>query len=538
MPKPEPFCFNLVDEPWIPCEREDGARVELGLQDALLQAHTLSAVHDESPLATAMLHRVMLAVLQRVLAPRTIDDWTALWEAPAFDAGKLKSYFDKWRDRFDLFHAERPFLQVGRLSDVLTKEKGKAPEATPAWRLALETSQHSAATQLFEAEPADAVITPAHAARALLAFLAFTPGGRIQNEAESRKSGCLRPGAVILLRGDTLKKTLLLNLDWRRKRPDEDLPPWERPEPTQRAIRAPYGPTDQLVWVARRVELVPARDERGAVVVRDVITAAGEDMDVQHPDPMFGYVVRDPKMPPIPMRIDPDRSAWRDAGALFDMATGAGNYRRPVACEQLAQLVAGRVVPRSARFAVDVLGLSSNQAAIRLWRAERMPLPPALLVDSDRIAILREALKDAEEVGSALNRQVLRVLCGTALAPSGREAHKDDIAKLSEALGAMVAYWGSLGLRFTGWLKDLGDAVDVESSLAKWRDILRAVAREVVRDAVHSLGTTARALQAGAIAERELNRVLAELLPVPDAPPAPPSPDTSPDAHTTRGAAT
>src|SRR5690349_13929175 len=134
MPEPKSFRFNLIDEPWIPCERSSGGRVLLGLEETLLQAHILSAAHDESPLATTMLHRVMLAVLHRVLAPRTRDDWIALWEAPAFDAAKLKAYFARWRDRFDLFHPERPWLQVGRLEEVLTKERGKAPEATRAWR--------------------------------------------------------------------------------------------------------------------------------------------------------------------------------------------------------------------------------------------------------------------------------------------------------------------------------------------------------------------------------------------------------------------
>jgi CRISPR system Cascade subunit CasA len=536
MPEPESFRFNLINEPWIPCERTGGGRVLLGLEDALLQAHTLSAVHDESPLTTAMLHRGMLAILHRVLAPRTIEDWTALWEARSFDGQKLMAYFKKWRERFDLFHPERPWLQVSQLEEVLTKERGKAPEPTPAWRLALETSQHSAATQLFEATPDNAAITPAEAARALLSFLAFTPGGRIQNDADSRKSGSLRAGAVILIRGATLRETLLLNLVWRPNRSASDVPPWERDTPAQRTNRAPFGPVDQMVWVSRRVRLMPVRDERGDLVVRDVVTAAGEDMDGHELiDPMFSYVKRDPKSPPFTVRIDPDRSAWRDAGALFNRETGEST-RRPAACEQLAQLVFEDLVPRSARFNVDVLGLASNQAAIRLWRAERMPLPPSLLVDRARMSILREALNDAEKVGSALDRQVLRTLCQTALAPGGREAHRDDVAKLVDALGAMAAYWGALGLGFSAWLELLGQADDVELVLAAWRETLRAVTRTVVHDAAQALGTTARALQAGAIAERALSRALAEALPTPGSTSATPSPATSPDVHPTRGA--
>ncbi len=395
-PRPDAFRFDLVHEPWIPCERRDGSRALVGLDVALVEAHTLAAVHDESPLATATLHRVLLAILHRVFAPRTIDDWRTLWESGRFDTGRVRAYFDTWRGRFDLFHVDRPFLQVGRLEDVVQRERGKAPEATAAFRLSLETSQHSAATQLFEPEPPDAAIEPAHAARALLGYLAFTPGGRIQNDAESRKSGNLRGGAVVLLRGSSLHETLLLNLIWRRERPAADVPPWERVDPIRRAVRSPCGLVDHLVWPSRRVRLVPTRDARGNVVVRDVVTAAGEDMDDQYADPMFGYVVRAPKRPPFAVRIDRDRGAWRDAGALFDLATGKGERRRPLACEQLAELISKSTIPRSARFSIDLLGLASNQASIRLWRAERMPLPPPLLVDGPRMAILRRALEEAE----------------------------------------------------------------------------------------------------------------------------------------------
>ncbi len=126
------------------------------------------------------------------------------------------------------------------------------------------------------------------------------------------------------------------------------------------------------------------------------------------------------------------------------------------------------------------------------------------------------------------------MLSGTALAPGGREAHKGDVARLSEALGAMTAYWGALGARFPAWLERLGRATDIDRVLATWRGALRDVACEVVRNASRALGTTARALQAGTMAERELRRALADELP------APASPSSAPhdDARPTRGSST
>ena len=75
--------FNLCDEPWLPCIRLDGRAVELGLYDMLMQAHTLRELLGETPLETAALHRLLLAVLhprssgQRTAAPgRTLAEGT------------------------------------------------------------------------------------------------------------------------------------------------------------------------------------------------------------------------------------------------------------------------------------------------------------------------------------------------------------------------------------------------------------------------------------------------------------------------------
>jgi CRISPR system Cascade subunit CasA len=507
-----PAHYDLLTESWIPCERPDGSRALVGIERALTEAHTFAALHDESPLTTATLHRLLLAVLQRVFMPRNLDDWLALWEAPAFDAARVREYLARFKERFDLFHPVRPFLQVANLREVLLKERGKEAEATEAFRLSVERSRYARATNLFEAFPAAPAVDPAQAARSLLGFLAFTPGGRIQNEAESWKAGSLRGGAVLLLRGETLHRTLLSNLIWDTRRDPNDVPPWERREPTRRTSRAPHGPVDLLVWPSRRVELLATRDESGTISIREVVTAAGERFDADVPDPMFGYVVRDLKKPPLAIRIEVSRSVWRDATALFDAATGKDAFRRPAACTQLAELVRIGAVPRGARFQVEIFGLASDQAAIDLWRADRMPLPSPLLNDGARISALREALTLAEDLGRSIDYEVLGTLAGNALAPGAREAHKEDIGNLKKASGAMPAYWGTLGQAFPVWLDGLGISDDLDGHVASWKGTLRTTAREVVMKAADWLGTGARALQARAKSEQGLHRVLRRVL--------------------------
>src|SRR5581483_3989392 len=105
--------FDLIDEPWLPCVRPDGAAVELGLRQALAGAHELGELYDPSPLVTVALHRLLLAILHRAYrGPAVPAAWRAIWNAGRFDPAVIDAYLDRWRHRFDLFDPERPFYQV------------------------------------------------------------------------------------------------------------------------------------------------------------------------------------------------------------------------------------------------------------------------------------------------------------------------------------------------------------------------------------------------------------------------------------------
>jgi len=69
-----------VDKPWIPCVSKDGSIVELSLYDTLANAHNIQEITDESPLVTAALHRVLLAIMHRVLGPKNEAEWRVYME--------------------------------------------------------------------------------------------------------------------------------------------------------------------------------------------------------------------------------------------------------------------------------------------------------------------------------------------------------------------------------------------------------------------------------------------------------------------------
>jgi CRISPR system Cascade subunit CasA len=513
--------FDLLREPWIPCERLDGSRVELGFEDTLLRAHDLAGVHDESPLATAMIHRLLLAILHRVVdGPRSFEEWGLLWDQRCFDAGQVGSYLARWRHRFDLFDADRPFLQVPRLAEVLFKERdGKEAEVLPGRRVALECSYYAGATWLLEHGGDEAGLTPAEAARAMLGFQGFGPGGRILNDSGYPKACPLRAGAVVLARGRTLWETLVLNL----LVPDRSLPPaspddapaWEQAIPAERTKRTVRGWLDALTWQPRRVELLP-QVAQGTLLVTGVVTGVGLETQGDWIEPMHALFVRDPKRGAEAVRFDPDRSPWRDATALFQASGVGGEHRRPAVCAQIAALVERDALTRSSLFTIDLYGLASSQAAIGLWRAERMPLPLGLLTDPERLNVVHEALRAADATEAAL-RGAVWVLARHALASGARGPDKKDIGALVNRLDAKPRYWAALGALFDVFLRNVGDAEDAEAVLVAWKTAAVRGARRALEDAAQQLGTQARALQARALAERYLARELAEL----SAPPVP-----------------
>src|SRR4051794_15283212 len=104
--------FNLIDQPWLPCIDTEGRTVELGIREALLRAPELAELRDPSPLTTAALLRLLLAVLYAAHGwPWTNARRAEVWQAGRWERGVVEAYLDRWKEQFDLFHPRHPFYQ-------------------------------------------------------------------------------------------------------------------------------------------------------------------------------------------------------------------------------------------------------------------------------------------------------------------------------------------------------------------------------------------------------------------------------------------
>jgi CRISPR system Cascade subunit CasA len=496
--------FNLTDEPFLPVVRPDGRNGELSLRAALRQAHEIQELRDDSPLVTAALHRLLLAVLHRVFGPTNEEAWARLRDQGRWDAGALDAYLAHWRDRFDLFDAQRPFYQTAGFR---TDPPGSIG------RLAHEFASGNNAT-LFDHTRDDPppALSPAEAARLLIAQQAYAVGGGKSAMGYTAHAPLLQ-GVVILAQGATLFETLLLNLvAYNAEAPipaRDDAPVWERDNPAALTSPQPRGYLDYLTWQSRTIALHPEAAD-GRTVVRQASYAQGRKLEAPG---MF-----DPQMPYRKgkqegwraLRLNEDRALWRDSTALFRAA--GDDDRRPGCLEWLCQLER-HGVPLRQCYDLAAIGLCTDKAKVHFWRHERMPLPVRYLDDIDLVKSLETALTEAEEVARELHDGVRR-LAAENLAPAGGSPDRDRVRHFIDSLAPERLYWSRLEVPFRGFFRRLADqAGDPER---QWGAVCRWVREDLWKQAHFAFEQTAgrldqspRLLRAVSLARREFRRRLA-----------------------------
>jgi CRISPR system Cascade subunit CasA len=499
--------FDLLREPWIACIGKDGRPIELGLRDALVRAHELRELAGESPLVTAALYRLLLAVLHRVFGPADQEEWGRLWEAGRWDAAALDPYFARWRHRFDLFHPERHFYQA---ADDRVKPKSVVS-------MIHDVASGNNATLFDHHTEADGMtLTPSQAARMLVAAQAFGLAGLSGLPQKFTDGSCTR-GVIFLAAGETLFETLALNCV---SYPDnavmpcfpDDRPCWEMDDPYTPDRSIPRGYLDYLTWQNRRMLLLP-ESLGGGVVVRRMTMAPALRLDSTVQDPMKHYRL-DEKRGPVILRFREERALWRDSAALFRLHGQAD--RPPRVFHWLADLIAEDRLPKQYTPRYLALGMANDQAKVEFYRSERMPLPLDYLKSETLVESLATALQMAEDTA--------RQLWGAAstLATEILYPAKDPGERLSEpqrqSRDALVAqwaverrYWSRLEVPFRRTLVAL--PIGKESALESWRTTLIRTAREAFDPVTDSLDNSPRTLKAMVHARGQMEAGLAKALP-------------------------
>jgi len=501
------FSFDLTSQPWLPCITKEGQTVELSLRQLYAQAHTLREVSGESPMVTAALYRLLLAILHRVyMGPQDKEEWGERWTTGHFEPAKLNAYFDRYAERFDLFHAERPFFQA-------KDERVKLKSVTS---LIHDMASGNNGTLFDHHLDADGLaLSPAQAARYLVTAQAFGLAGLAGGGENFNYAPCVG-GVLFFVQGDTLFQTLLLNWiaydDYSPlPRQQGDAPVWEQDNPYEPAKRTiPKGYLDYLTWQNRRVWFQP--EQAGEqVIVREMTMAPGLKLEGGVANPLVYYRI-DEKRGPLPLRFSEARALWRDSAALFRLRHE--RHRPPAVFEWLAGLENSGYLQSGERRRILALGMANDQAKMEFFRADRMPLRSEYLQDQQTVDGLDSLLKLAEDVARQLwaaANTLARFLLIPGQADDKTQKTPPEASNLVESWAVERAYWSQLETPFRTVLATLPD--DLDKAAKDWKETLRRTAWSAFDTVGDNLDSSPRALKAVVNARGQLAGGLAKVLP-------------------------
>ncbi len=518
------FSYNLVEMPCIPVLDLKGHPKSLSLRETFLHAHELAEISHSSPIVTASLVRLCVALLTDVYSFRSQSKWVPLWNLGHFKSEDIEYYLDKYKHCLDLFDSAHPFYQCARLED---------DNPVNLNNLAAELS--SGNNPLLFDHTSDADVTDYSAQQAfhlLITTQNFALAGllrrttRLKGETEpiywqSAYGGTLIPGAMIWLTGSNLFETLCLNLapltPLESEDEDElteletDMPIWRRDDPTvlrdkllnNKLIKtAPKGTLDRLTFQSRLIRLLPEwRDDQ--LVVSRAAFNHGRSLDptLQHSfDPMLAYRPSK-KEGYLVNRLSPEKSSWRDFHALIGLnvrESGVLQKVTPRAMKLLHYMIDKGVpgIDDATLFRLNVAGLANDQAKILLWRHDRLEAPAKSLCDNDIASRVESLLSDAEQIAITL-RACIRRLCAIFLAPrsidargakveGAMEADPDRVTSLCNAIDSRGTYWARLECSFFQLLLDIVN--DAESASDTWKDCVEREAKAAFTEAIINLG--------------------------------------------------
>jgi CRISPR system Cascade subunit CasA len=487
--------FNLLDQPWIPVTLVGGQVCSVSLLDIARSAKDYLSIGHSDPLIAVAVHRLVLAFLHRALdGPKSARE-AGIWYERGFSQERIDGYFTKWRDRFDLFDAERPFLQ----------QPGIEREAFRDHWTRLSAARGSFNTNvLFKPElrtkdGPEGDISAAEAALELLGHQCFTLGGLIKRFVTSAKGSPVATSALTLVVGRNLHETLCLNMVvYGERHARRDAPVWERELPSIASLEkasefAINGLTANYVWPARAVLLQPDVDGR----VKNIYYAAGlPPFADRYPDPMQ-TTVKNSKGEDYPMSFREGKAMWRD---LHSFVPKPHEKSGPEVIEHATGVLNGLgYFETHLHLSFAVFGMVNNKAKIALVRQENLKLPAAVVSRPELAEKLESWVREADS-GAFRLKVGLQVLA-KALISYGENAAPQEISAQVNAFQFEGRYWPLAEREFWAFVDRLSPDPEIfedlyDEKVASWTKTVNRLVHQIYDEIAQSLGRSARTLRA------------------------------------------
>lgn len=512
--------FNLCNEPWIPVLYVSGQTQEVSLKQLFDESNSIRKIHSGDATTDVAILGVAVAIFFRAVLENT-EEYGELYREPKKWIQNISSggseqlyfvqdYLKKYQDRFNLFDAERPFMQVADLHT----SKG---EVKPVSRLVLDSESEYFS---MRAEQALTSLSYAEAARYLVTVQAYDYSG-IKSGAVGDprvKGGKGYPLGVgwygttgkIIIHGENLIETLLYCIDYEQLLNVEkvkgkshrialqDKPVWERELPDTAAPRAYKGgdPTkykdepapaagmcEILTWQSRRVRLFP---ENGRVT--GVLVSNGDkwlDRNT-YTDPLTAYRFSKNQSTQthyvwMPQTHSAERTLWRGADALLTRLSSSQEKQNKPATV-IRQISSGKYFSPDTKTKIQLVGMvyGTQSSIVEETIDESVTLELGILTEqgAEISAMVRDNIQLTMDASIALGQYA-----GNLLRAAGKE-YEFRPSVTESILHRMED-------EFRSWLADLSVSDDVSAQAAKWQSKVRRILEDEADQLAVSAGPKA-----------------------------------------------
>ncbi|MFC1896327.1 type I-E CRISPR-associated protein Cse1/CasA [Thermodesulfobacteriota bacterium] len=491
--------MNLVEEAWIPVVKTDGEKTKAGLCDIFLSGTAYPDLSVRAHERVALM-RLLICIAQAAInGPENLCQWE---KTPDLLPAKADEYLTKWQDSLNLFHPEKPFLQIAGL-----ELSGSSPACKMDFAMATGNN-----TTLFDHRGNDDESRPlseGQLAVNLVTFQNFSPGGLsstvVWKNRETKKYG-VRGGPCVkgsmyhtFLKGANFAETIHLNLL------------------TKKAVELVFGNEGwgKPVW-----EMMPSGADDGPAIANATETYLGrlvplsrwiklQDQSWMLWGDGFTYpVFPDFRCPePSATSIEQKDNQGNPVRNLLKANHARGIWRQLAALvvKRRADSVGGALaldnVPDNSDFDIHVCALLRKQATIEAYQESVLNIPAGMNTDVGRAAY-EEEVKAAEVKAHRLEWAVVkwRQEMDKDFADKLKEAHDKKQEKTQKRL-ISIASTIATNHFWTAVEKNVPSLVAYTSSLGENDNEER---KKIWRRAVHRAAREAYELACGRESPRQL----------------------------------